>query len=89
MIMRLFAIFDKVAQIYTDPISRLNSAVAERDFKTVCGDEGTVYNKHPNDFALYELGSWDPSTGGIESFVPPILVCDGSKFARPNLEVVN
>lgn len=86
--MRMFAIFDKKAQIFSDPICRLNSALAERDFQSIVGDTGTVYYKHPDDFALYEIGVWNAEKAEVQSIIPPVLVCDGSKF-KAHLEVVN
>lgn len=44
---------------------------AERDFKTLVNTPDTLPNRNPEDFDLYELGSYDDETGKITALDTP------------------
>jgi hypothetical protein len=57
-------LFDNVAQAYKDPFYPPTTGVALREFQDAVNDpnNGHLY-KHPQDFDLYVIGSWDEQTG--------------------------
>lgn len=44
---------------------------AERDFKTLVNTPDTLPNKNPEDFDLYEMGSYDDESGKITALDTP------------------
>lgn len=72
---RLFAIYDTKAKTYTQILTERTSAVAERNFTNAVRNKDMDYNKHAEDFSLFELGSYDNDTGAIQPHKEPILVC--------------
>lgn len=78
--MRLFAIRDLKAQVFTHVITDRNSAQAERNFKTAVSNPESDYARYPQDFQLFELGSYDPDQGVIKPHSQPILICSAESL---------
>ncbi len=67
MIMKIFTIKDKKST-YGQLFTELNQLVALRNFNEVCNDVNTMIYKHPEDYALYEIGEYDNETGEIKGY---------------------
>lgn len=64
MIYPLFAIYDRIAGTYGTPTPFSNRACAQRWFRVVIKQNEFA---QPTDFELYELGTYDSTTGLISS----------------------
>lgn len=68
----VLAVRDRSAECFGQPIFAVSRGGAIRSF----GDEvnrasdNNMYNKHPEDFDLFELGTFDDSTGMFDVGVP-------------------
>lgn len=65
MLQQLFAVYDKKAQLYAKPFAMQNKAVALRAFGNACADPSTELFKHPADFCLHLVGTFDDETGEV------------------------
>lgn len=61
--MRIYSIYDAKAECFMQPFYTLTAGQAERSFTEACNDPSTVFCKYPDDFTLFELGSFDDATG--------------------------
>lgn len=61
--MKLFGVYDVKADHFSKPFFDESTANAIRGFEVVCNQDGTPFNQFPDDFRLYELGSFDRQTG--------------------------
>lgn len=61
----LFSVFDQAAQRFMDPFPAPTVEFAIRAFSEVCTEVGHAFNKHPEDYALYHVGSFDGETAVI------------------------
>ncbi len=59
----LFSVFDQAVDRFMDPFVAPTIDFAIRGFSEVCRDAGHQFNKHPEDYALYHVGSFIPDTG--------------------------
>lgn len=75
MLVRLYSIYDRVAQVYADPFVSVNDATAARSFMLAQSSPDTMLFASPQDYQLWFLGSMDNRTGDIDS--APFKVCDG------------
>lgn len=75
MLVRLYSVFDRVAQIYADPFSSPNDATAARAFSMAQSSPDSMLFASPQDYQLWFLGSMDNCTGDIDC--APFKVCDG------------
>lgn len=62
---KLYAVKDNKASAYLEPFTCANDAVASRAFAQRCNDSNTVFYKFPQDFDLYEIGTYDQESSNI------------------------
>lgn len=77
--MKLFAVRDVKSESYGAPLSIVNTAMALRGFTDACCAPGSELAKYPNDYMLYELGTWEPNSGEIVGHKHPIFVKSASE----------
>lgn len=71
MKLHVLAIRDLKADAYMTPFFAHNVGAAVRDFGDQVKDQKSgVLNRHPEDFELVSLGSYDDQTGLFETGVP-------------------
>jgi hypothetical protein len=58
--------------------------LGERFFQDLLGDERSELSKHPGDYQLYRVGTFDSESGAFVSDVPTLMIsgsedgkCDG------------
>ena len=81
MLIRLYSVYDRVAQVYGEPFSAVNDATAVRAFTIAQSSPESMLSASPADFQLWYIGSMDNSTGDILTVgfpeTEPHKVCDG------------
>lgn len=65
MKLKIFSVYDSKIQAYNTPFYLRTSGDAIRGWTTAVNDETTQFNKHPEDFTLFEIGEYDDLTGDI------------------------
>ena len=66
MKMNLYSVFDTKSGVFDRPWCSVSDGAAIRVFGDMCEDERSgVVAKHPDDFALYRVGSWNDGTAEI------------------------
>lgn len=63
--MKFFAVKDMKAQLFRAPFAQRSAAEALRGWQIAASKPDTEIHDFPNDFRLYELGSFDDFTGQI------------------------
>lgn len=62
----IYSIYDTKMGVYNTPFFAMNNATAIRTFNDAANDGQTNINKHPEDFALFHLGTYDAETGEVQ-----------------------
>lgn len=75
MITVMYAIYDEKSKIYNKPFSMINEAVAIRAVKDLTLDKNTEVGRHPYDFSLWELGTYDDETAHFVPYETKRLIC--------------
>lgn len=91
MIQHVFALRDKQADIYWAPFMYPSVGQAVRAIKDLLTDNQTLPARHPGDFALYQLASFNDHSGAYEVMSPPVFVSECSALlpkVRPDGEVI-
>lgn len=65
MVLKLFCVYDSKAGYYDKPFLMRSTGEAIRGWENIVNDASTQFNKNPEDFTLFELGTYDDSTGRI------------------------
>lgn len=83
----VYAIRDNKMASFDKPVVIENDEVAVRCFGDLMVSGGdTVYSKHPADFSIYRLGSFDDKTGKFVNDDCPTLLATGSDFVKSVLK---
>lgn len=73
-VLSVFAIFDQKANNFMSPTYFNYKGQASRWFEDILKERDLPFSKHPEDYALYHLGTFDQYTGKFESLTAPDLV---------------
>lgn len=76
MDLRLFAVFDSKAGFFSNPFVEQREESAIRQFCDAVNDKNpqNMWYKHPEDYSLFNIGSFDNLTGEILPSLPKSLV---------------
>lgn len=66
MIVKIFAILDLKAQAFSQPFFASTTEVGQRMFGSLVNDGQSGPFKYPDDFTLFELGSFNDGSGEID-----------------------
>lgn len=90
-VLKLFAIRDIKTEVFDRPFPQKTHGEAERTFQQIVNDPQTYVSKHPDDFELYFLGTYDDHTGRIDSLEIPQRVTQATSLLNkeaPSLQAV-
>jgi len=84
MIMQIVAVHDRAAQGYARPVFVAALGQAIRSFQDELNrqDPNNEMNRHPDDFDLFHLGTYNDSTGKIESLEVPLQIAIGKQLVN-------
>lgn len=70
MIDQLFAVFDVKMRLFMAPFVGRNVDSALRQFSDMCNNPNGLMVRHPEDYVLYEIGTFDVEKGVVSAIVP-------------------
>lgn len=83
MIKTIFCVYDSAAESYLDPFFAPTVHFACRGFKEAVNKEGHQFNTFPEDYTLYQIGTYDSDTGTITPEDPRSLGVAITFMERP------
>lgn len=78
MKLRVFSVFDRKAVAYLPIFQSPETGMASRSFSDAVTNPESPFNKHPEDYILYEIGCFDDSKGLLEPYSEIIHVIEAS-----------
>lgn len=78
MTMKLYAVRDLKAESFANIMCIPTQGLAIRSFAEACADPRSEMNKYPEDFMLYEIGSYEPNSAQIVGHSVPKLIADAA-----------
>ncbi len=82
MVHKMFSIFDVKAQAYLPPFFLPEKGMALRVFGDCVNSRDHQFGKHPGDYTLFELGSFDDSVCLVSCAASAMKVCNGLELVR-------
>lgn len=82
MILLAYTIYDRKAHQYHAPFYAVADGAAVRSFMDIANDSSTTVGRHPGDYVLYRVGSFDDSNGSMLPTVGPEHVTDALPLVR-------
>lgn len=80
----MIAIFDVKIGAYARPVAVPADGAAIRSFQDAVNDKSTEYNKHPEDYSIFNIGTYDDVSGEFLSKKPTILAQAASLLQAQN-----
>jgi hypothetical protein len=68
MIVKVYSVYDSKAKTWEQPQFVVNKGAAARSWYDLVNQQNTQYNKHPEDYTLYEIGQWDDQAGIVTTY---------------------
>lgn len=65
-----FTVYDTKSCIFGNPFTSQNKMTALRDFQAAAADPQSQISKYPEDFILFEIGTFDEDKGVLNSALP-------------------
>ncbi len=84
---RIFCVFDSKARAYLPPFFLPEAGQAVRSFKDACNDKAHAFGQHPEDYTLFEIGTFDDREGKLLQLKASITHGVGVAFLAPDLSV--
>lgn len=81
MIYAMYAVYDKAAKLFFTPTIDVNDETAMRGFEQMLTVNNSAMQFRPDDYDLYQVGTFDPETGYVSAMVPPSRLYRGSDGA--------
>jgi len=75
------AVKDRAVDAFNRPLYVPTTGVAIRSFTDECNKKDSELNIHPEDYDLYEIGSWDDSTAIYTSLEVPRVIARAQDIA--------
>jgi len=86
VIQLVFSVLDDKACYFSSPFCAKNEQVAIRMFSDAAQDSRSEIGKHGSDFSLHALGTFDDSSGKMESFLVPKFLVRAISFINKEVE---
>lgn len=84
--MKVFSVRDEKTGVYMRPFFELHIASALRSWTEACNEPTSPFCKFPEDFTLYEVGSFDDLEGHLEALKVPHKVSTASEVLKRPVE---
>lgn len=75
-----FSVYDEKVQTFNPPFFCQTIGQAVRSYSDVVNDPKTSINRHPGDYVLYHVGSFDDESGEFKTKVPPERLGVGTEY---------
>ena len=85
MNMLMFSIFDDKASIYSRPFYALTVGEAIRTFTDAINTPDSPYNRHPEDYTLYSVGTFNDQDAEVQDNTPNNLGNATSYLHQPEI----
>lgn len=82
MILKVFSVFDEKSAFFGQPFFLPHNGVALRSFSDLVSDPQTSVNRHPEDFKLYLIGTFDDNSGGLTSLAQPEFLANATDYVK-------
>ena len=72
MKLKIYSIYDMAARNYNRPFYQHTKGEAVRSFTDLANDGESMISKHPQDYFLFELGTFEDESGAITTHDAPV-----------------
>lgn len=89
MIHKIYSIHDSKADAYLPPFFLHADGMATRSFQDCITDPEHAFGKHPQDYTLFNIGTFNDKTSELEYFSPIKNLGNGVEYITEHLTAIN
>lgn len=82
MRLKCFSVYDSKIGAFATPFAMKSKGEALRGWMDVVNDKNTAFNKHPEDYTLFELGEWDDETAQYTNLPAPLAIAPALEYIK-------
>lgn len=82
MLFTVFSIYDSAVSTWLPPLFARNKGEMLRNFADGVADPKSQLARHPGDYSLFELGTWDDDKCVFTTLKAPIRLCLALDFVK-------
>ena len=82
MIFKIFSVYDNKAKAYLPPFVLGQVGQAVREFAYCSNDKTHQFGRHPEDYTLTELGTFDDESGDVQKLDQPVIHGSGQTYLQ-------
>lgn len=82
MVLKVFSVYDSKVGLFMQPFFFSSNGQALRAWETTVNDPQTMFKRYPNDFTLYELGSFDETSGKFKELDSKVNLGSALDFVK-------
>lgn len=82
MILKVYAVYDSKTEAYFPPFYDVTNAAALRNFEDKINTPNHPWCKHPEDFSLFCIGTFDDNNGVITGVSPHVTLGTAIEYVR-------
>lgn len=82
MLLNAYSIYDRKALQYHPPFYASTDGAAARSLSDLVQDPNTTIGRHPSDYVLYAVGTYDDQKGVLAPLSPLRHVVDAAAFVK-------
>lgn len=80
----IFSVYDSKAEAYLQPFYAANARVAQRSMQEATADPTHNFHKYAEDYTLFEIGTFEDSTGTISDHPANISLGNALNLNKPS-----
>lgn len=84
MILNIYSIYDLQIRAYSQPYYSHTNGSALRAFSDHVNDPQSQPNKHPEDYQLFHLGTFNDETGELTPTTKPTMIGNATEYKKEN-----
>ena len=81
MKVNLYAVYDRASGVYDGPIPGHSDGAMIRNFSDMACNAEHQIGKHPEDYTLFKVGTWNDGTGELVDVISEKLINGGEAIA--------
>lgn len=77
-----YTIYDEKAETFGHPFFVSIQGIAERHLSDWAQNPDSMIGRHPEDFTLYQIGTWNDSEAKLESLGTPKFIAKATEYTN-------
>ncbi len=71
----MYVVYDSKSECYNKPFCMINDKVALRSAETIVADDNNEISKHPEDYTMFRIGTFEDTTAVLELLAAMEVIC--------------